>query len=78
MLMHDSACIAYLAYPHTFLFQRGRVVVETQGEHNVGRTAVDKRLTPAAQPNAWIGKQVDAELVMTAFVEDLQSLLESL
>uniref|UniRef100_A0A7S1XWL5 Inosine/uridine-preferring nucleoside hydrolase domain-containing protein n=2 Tax=Phaeomonas parva TaxID=124430 RepID=A0A7S1XWL5_9STRA len=78
MLMHDSAVVAYLAYPHTFAFRRGRIFVETQGVHSKGRTFVDKRLAPSASTNGWYANDVDAVSVMTAFVEDVQSLLEAL
>lgn len=39
--LHDPCVLAYLAQPELFTTRRVKVVVETSGEHTMGRTVVD-------------------------------------
>jgi inosine-uridine nucleoside N-ribohydrolase len=75
-LVHDAATVGYLFYPETFLFRRGMVQVETQGEWTKGQTLLDNRHTFKAEVNAWVAIQVDRIGFFTSFVEDLKSLLK--
>ena len=76
MLMHDSAAVAFLLYPQLLLAQRARVTVEEFGTATRGMTCIDGRVTASKRCNAWIVRQLDAKLLMTAFVEDMFQLFE--
>lgn len=72
--VHDATTLAYLYYPETLRFQRGRVHVETQGEHTRGQTILDERHGAKGPPNAWIALEVDAANLLTVLGEDLKAL----
>jgi inosine-uridine nucleoside N-ribohydrolase len=75
-LVHDAATVGYLFYPENFLFRRGMVQVETQGEWTKGQTLIDNRHMFKSGANAWVASQVDGIGFFTSFVEDLKSLLK--
>jgi inosine-uridine nucleoside N-ribohydrolase len=74
-LVHDAATLGYLFYPETLLLRRASVQVETKGEWTRGKTLIDRRHAPKANPNAWVALQVDQTGFFTSFVEDLAYLI---
>lgn len=74
-LVHDAATIAYLFYPETLTFQRGKVKVETQGKLTRGQTILDRRHLAKISVNAWVSCQVESAKLLAIFREDLKMLL---
>jgi inosine-uridine nucleoside N-ribohydrolase len=84
-LMHDAAAVGYLMYPGVFSLRRTRVHVDcseaSEGSSfgssgSRGRTSFDQRMAVSESTNALVATAVDKEMLMAAFVEDLQGLLE--
>lgn len=67
--LHDPCVIAYLLAPHLFTTRPVSLVVETSGEHTVGRTVVDRF---SQEPSAvQVVETVDAEGVYHLIMEAL-------
>ncbi|MEA5542428.1 nucleoside hydrolase [Limnoraphis robusta Tam1] len=75
-LVHDAVTLAYLFYPETLQFRRGRVEVEVFGKWTKGKTICDRRHHAKMGANAWVAQQVNSADLLAAFVEDLKSLVE--
>lgn len=75
-LVHDAVTLAYLFYPETLQFQRGRVEVEVMGKLTKGKTICDRRHRAKIGTNAWVAQQVNSADLFAAFVEDLKTLVE--
>jgi purine nucleosidase len=72
--MHDPCVIAYLLRPDLFAGRDCHVVVETAGEHTLGRTVVDWSGRGRGAANAMVIHQVDAEGFFTLLTERLARL----
>lgn len=72
--VHDGATLAYLFYPETLSFRRGRARVETRGEWTRGQTVMDWRHGAKGDANAWVATSVDASSLLMVLVEDLKQL----
>jgi purine nucleosidase len=72
--MHDPCVIAYLLRPDLFVGRDCHVVVETAGEHTLGRTVVDWSGRGGGAANAVVIHQVDAEGFFTLLTERLARL----
>jgi inosine-uridine nucleoside N-ribohydrolase len=59
--LHDPCVIAYLLRPELFAGRDCHVVVETAGEHTLGRTVVDWSARTGRPANATVIDQVDPE-----------------
>mmetsp|Transcript_10438 Transcript_10438/g.12695 ORF Transcript_10438/g.12695 Transcript_10438/m.12695 type:complete len:366 (+) Transcript_10438:68-1165(+) len=78
MIMHDSAAIGYVLYPSLFSLRRGRVFVDAEPtSYSFGRTLLDRRLKVSQRTNAFVAFGVEGKKLIAAFVEDLQTLLET-
>jgi purine nucleosidase len=72
--LHDPCVIAYLVRPELFAGRDCHVVVETTGEHTLGRTVVDWSARTGRPANATVIDQVDAEGFFTLLTERLRRL----
>ena len=91
MLLHDAAAVGYALYPGLFLLRRAAVAVDCSvsapaadagagavAPSTRGRTSFDRRLTVSGGTNALVAATADADGVLAAMVEDLQTLAEAL
>lgn len=69
--LHDPCVIAYLISPDLFSGRACHVVVETEGEHTLGRTVVDWSGRTGRPANAMVVDQVDAEGFFTLLTDRL-------
>lgn len=74
-LVHDAVTLAYLFYPETLRFRRGKVRIETTGTWTRGKTLLDQRNRTQIEANAWIAMQVESASFFAALLEDLKILV---
>jgi len=72
--MHDPCVIAYLLRPDLFAGRDCHVVIETTGEHTMGRTVVDWSGRGGGQANVHVINEVDPEGFFTLLTERLARL----
>jgi purine nucleosidase len=72
--MHDPCVVAYLLRPDLFAGRDCHVVVETTGEHTLGRTVVDWSARTGRPANATVIDQVDPEGFFALLTERLARL----
>jgi purine nucleosidase len=72
--MHDPCVIAYLLRPDLFAGRDCHVVVETRGEHTLGRTVVDWSGRGQGEANATVIDRVDADGFFALLTERLARL----
>jgi purine nucleosidase len=72
--MHDPCAIAYLLRPELFAGRDCHVVIETMGEHTLGRTVVDWSGRGRGTANATVIHQVDADGFFALLTERLARL----
>jgi inosine-uridine nucleoside N-ribohydrolase len=69
--MHDPCVIAYLLRPDLFAGRDCHVVIETMGEHTLGRTVVDWSGRGRGTANATVVHQVDPDGFFALLTERL-------
>lgn len=69
--LHDPLVIAYILAPHLFETEKARVFVEHESELCMGQTIADWYGKSGLEPNADIVVKVDAEGIITLFLERL-------
>jgi purine nucleosidase len=69
--MHDPCVVAYLLRPNLFAGRDCHVVIETTGEHTMGRTVVDWSGRGGQPANATVIHEVDAEGFFALLTERL-------
>jgi purine nucleosidase len=69
--LHDPCAIAYLLRPELFAGRDCHVVIETIGEHTLGRTVVDWSGRTARKPNAKVIAEIDADAFFALVTERL-------
>lgn len=57
--VHDALCIAYLVQPEVITTRHLNCVIETKGEHTVGRTVVDHEYRTKREPNCHVALDAD-------------------
>jgi inosine-uridine nucleoside N-ribohydrolase len=67
--LHDPCAIAYLLRPELFAGHTCHVVIETKGEHTLGRTVVDWSGRTGKAPNALVINEIDADGFFTLLTE---------
>ncbi|MEM9904984.1 MAG: nucleoside hydrolase [Cyanobacteria bacterium P01_D01_bin.44] len=69
--LHDPCVMAYLIRPDLFICRAAHVVVETIGQHTIGRTIVDWWPEPGTPMNARVVEAVDAAAVYDLLIDHL-------
>ena len=69
--LHDPCVIAYLLRPDLFAGRDCHVVIETMGEHTLGRTVVDWSGRGGGPTNVRVINEVDAEGFFALLTERL-------
>jgi purine nucleosidase len=69
--LHDPCVIAYLLNPALFVGRACHVVIETRGEHTLGRTVVDWSRRTRHAPNATVINEIDADAFFSLLTERL-------
>ncbi|MEM7025893.1 MAG: nucleoside hydrolase [Pseudomonadota bacterium] len=72
--MHDPCVVAYLLRPDLFAGRKCHVVIETAGEHTLGRTVVDWSGRGAGPANVHVINEVDPEGFFALLTERLSRL----
>ena len=69
--VHDPVAVLALTHPHLLTTRLGHLAIETTGTHTRGMTVVDQRgmINPAADPNARIVLDIDAEAAFDLIIE---------
>lgn len=72
--LHDPCVMAYLLRPDLFVRRTAHVVIETIGQHTIGRTIVDWWPKPSTPMNAHVVESVDADAVYDLLIDHLAKL----
>lgn len=76
--VHDAVCVAALLDSSIIITEHVNVVIETKGEHTIGRTVVDHEKRTSRAPNCHVAFHADRtaflDLLMTTFASELPHL----